>query len=248
MTAASGAPADAMGAETLDIMHEAPAYNRWQYSRIAPFLGRRICEIGSGIGNMSDYLLQAPYETVVLTDMDSAYLDMLRARFGARPNVHLERLMLPDPTAGPRFAGYALDTVVALNVVEHIPDDLGALASAASLLQPGGRLVILVPAFQRLFGSLDETLGHVRRYTRRTISERFRSLGLEVEQTFYFNLVGTLGWWFNARVRRVPLIPRDQLRRFDALVPFLRLEDQVPLPFGQSVICIGRVPVGWRAP
>jgi SAM-dependent methyltransferase len=239
-------PSDAMGAETLDIMQEAPGYNRWQYSRIAPFLGRRICEIGSGIGNMSDYLLQAPYEKVVLTDMDSAYLDMLRARFGARPNVHVEPLTLPDPTSGARFAGYGLDTVVALNVIEHIPDDLGALASVASLLQPGGRLVILVPAFQSLFGSLDETLGHVRRYTKRTIAERFRSLGLQVERTFYFNLVGTLGWWFNARVRRVPLIPRDQLRRFDALVPLLRLEDHVPLPFGQSVICIGRVPVGWR--
>jgi SAM-dependent methyltransferase len=246
MTAASHAPGDAMGAETLDIMHEAPAYNRWQYSRIAPFLGRRICEIGSGIGNMSDYLLQAPYELVVLSDMDPAYLTTLRSRFGGRPNVHFEHLTLPDPAAGARFAGYGLDTVVALNVVEHIPDDLGALTCAASLLKPGGRVVILVPAFQSLFGSLDETLGHVRRYTRRTISQRFRAAGLQVERTFYFNLVGTAGWWFNARVRRVPLIPRDQLRRFDALVPLLRLEDHVPLPFGQSVICIGRVPAGWR--
>jgi SAM-dependent methyltransferase len=194
---------------------------------------------------MSDLLLESPHKEAVLTDMDPAYLDLLRDRFALRPNVHVEPLKLPDFTAGDRFRRYELDTVVALNVVEHISDDVGALASAASIVRPGGRLIVLVPAFQGLAGSLDEALGHVRRYTKRSIADRFRALGLEVERVFYFNLVGTLGWWVNARVRRVTRIPREQLSFFNALVPLLRLEDSLSLPFGQSVVCIGRVPFGW---
>ena len=107
------------------------------------------------------------------------------------------------------------------------------------MLRPGGRAVILVPAFQQLFGSLDRELGHVRRYTRTSLSRRMREVGFRVERAFYFNLAGTIGWWVNARVRKVPRIPLAQLRYFDSLVPVLRLEDRVPLPFGQSVIAIG---------
>jgi hypothetical protein len=109
----------------------------------------------------------------------------------------------------------------------------------AAMLRPGGRAVVLVPAFQKLFGSLDQELGHVRRYTRADLSQRMSEAGFRVERTFYFNVVGMIGWWVNARLRKVPRIPTEQLGYFDSLVPILRLEDLVPLPFGQSVIAIG---------
>jgi len=109
----------------------------------------------------------------------------------------------------------------------------------ASMLQPGGRAIILVPAVPALFGSLDQELGHHRRYTRRTLRDRMEQAGFRVERTFYFNLLGTIGWWVNARLRKVPRIPSQQLRYFDALVPALRYEDHVSLPVGQSVIAIG---------
>jgi hypothetical protein len=111
----------------------------------------------------------------------------------------------------------------------------------AAMLRPGGRAVVLVPAFQELFGSLDHELGHLRRYTRINLSRRMSEAGFKVERAFYFNLIGTVGWWVNARLRKVPRIPVEQLRYFDTLVPILRLEDRVPLPFGQSVIAIGAV-------
>jgi hypothetical protein len=109
------------------------------------------------------------------------------------------------------------------------------------MLRPGGRAVVLVPAFQELFGSLDHELGHRRRYTRSNLSQQMSEAGFQVERAFYFNLVGTFGWWLNARLRKAPRIPVEQLRYFDTLVPILRLEDRVPLPFGQSVIAIGAV-------
>ena len=241
MSSASLRPADPAGAETLEIMQAAPQYNRWQLSRVAPYLGKRICEVGSGIGNMSALILEHTPELLVLTDTDSYYREALRHRFHDRYEVVVEGLTLPDPAAGARFRGYDLDTVVALNVIEHIGADLEAVRSIAGMLRPGGRAVILVPALQGLFGSLDRELGHQRRYTRKSLSRLMQSAGFRVERTFYFNLVGTLGWWVNARLRKAPRIPLEQLRQFDRLVPVLRVEDRVPLPFGQSVITIGAI-------
>lgn len=232
-------PADQAGAETLEIMQAAPLYNRWQYSRVAPYLGRRICEVGAGIGNISTLLHELPPDLLVLTDTDPYYREVLQGRFGSSPQVVVAELTLPDQSASSRFQRYGLDTVVALNVIEHIKEDVEALRCIAGMLRRGGRAIILVPAFQALYGSLDQELGHVRRYTRRTLGDRMRLAGFRVESTFYFNLVGTLGWWLNARVRKVPRIPLTQLQYFDALVPILRVEDHLRLPFGQSVIAIG---------
>jgi SAM-dependent methyltransferase len=234
-------PADPAGAETLEIMQAAPRYNRWQYDRVAPFLGRRVCEVGSGIGNMSALFLDNAPELLVLTDTDPYYREALEQQFAGRQDVVVEELTLPDSTAGDRFQEFRLDTVVALNVIEHIGEDVEALRCIRSMLRPRGRAVILVPALERLFGSLDKALGHHRRYTRRSIRERMRQAGFRVERVFYFNLLGTLGWWLNARVRKVPRIPLAQLRQFDRLVPMLRMEDLIRLPLGQSVIAVGAV-------
>lgn len=233
--------ADLAGAETLAIMQAAPRYNRWQFRRIAPSLGRRVCEVGAGIGNMSALIAESGPEQLVLTDLDPAYREILRSRFAGAPNAAIEHLVLPDYSAAYRFQRYQLDTVVALNVLEHISDDVEALRSIAGMLQPGGRAIVLVPAFQQLFGTLDRELGHARRYTRQSLTRRMNQAGFRVERAFYFNLVGTLGWWVNARIRNVPRIPIKQLRIFDAMVPILQLEDLVPLPFGQSVIAVGTV-------
>jgi len=239
LSRANTQPADPAGAETLEIMQAAPRYNRWQYRRIAPYLGRRVCEIGSGIGNISSLILESAPDLLVLTDTDAYYRTALHQQFGACPNVVVEELTLPDPSAGQRFARFDLDTVVALNVIEHIEDDVGALRSIASMLRGTGRAVILVPALPALFGSLDLALGHHRRYTRTSLTVQMQKAGFRVQQTFYFSLTGIVGWWLNARIRRVPRIPLGQLRNFDRLVPLLRTEDLVPLPFGQSVIAVG---------
>jgi SAM-dependent methyltransferase len=241
LSSASIQPADRAGAETLEIMQAAPRYNRWQYSRVAPFLGRRICEVGSGIGNMSTLLLGGAPELLVLTDTDSYYREALRHHFDRHHQVVVEELTLPDAAAASRFRHYQLDTVVALNVIEHIAEDLEALRCIRNMLRPQGRAVILVPALQGLFGSLDRELGHQRRYTRKGLNELMRNAGFRLERAFYFNLVGVFGWWVNARLRKVPRLPLGQLRYFDSLVPALQLEDRIPLPFGQSVIAIGAV-------
>lgn len=233
-------PGDAAGAETLEIMSAAPRYNAWQFEQIAPYVGRRVLEVGSGIGNMSAHIVAGGCDLLVLTDTDTWYQEQLRRRFAEHPEVRVDSLTLPDATAAGRFQPLRLDTVIALNVVEHIEDDVGTLRSMAELLEPAGRVVILVPALPSIFGSLDEELGHYRRYTRASLAGAFRAAGLGLERMFWFNRAGTLGWWLNARARRTRRIPLGQLRSFDTMVPLLRLERFLPLPFGQSLIAIGR--------
>ena len=232
-------PGDIAGAETLEIMSAAPRYNAWMYDVVAPFVGKRVLEVGSGIGNMSELILARRPARLVLTDLDPFYRERLAERFSDRPEVRIDRLELPDPTARERFASERIDTIIALNVVEHIEDDVGALATMREILIPGGRIVILVPALQAIYGEMDRALGHYRRYGKGSLARIFRAAGFRVEQMLWFNRVGVAGWWFNGRIRRVTRIPLDQLKRFDAIVPWLRVERFVPLPFGQSVIGVG---------
>lgn len=236
----SATPGDAAGAETLEIMSAAPRYNAWQFEQIQPYIGRRVLEVGSGIGNMSQHIVAGGRELVVLTDTDGWYREQLRQRFHDRPEVRVEGLTLPDPAAAERFGSLGLDTVIALNVVEHIDDHVGTLRAMGSLLAPGGRVVVLVPSLPGIYGTLDRELGHYRRYTRESLRQAYEQAGLAVERLFWFNRVGTFGWWFNARVRKATRIPIGQLRSFDSMVPLLRMERFLPLPFGQSLIAIGR--------
>jgi SAM-dependent methyltransferase len=232
-------PFDATGAATLEVLQAASHYNVWQYDRIARYLGRRICEVGAGIGNISVLLRQSSAELLLLTDTDPYYRAALQAKLGASPGVVIDELTLPDPQARTRFARHSLDTVVALNVIEHITDDIAALRSIGGMLQPGGRAVILVPALRFLYGSLDVELGHQRRYTRQSLALALRRAGFRVEKTFYFNVIGAVGWFLNGRLRRLARLPVDQVSLFDRLVPLLRLEDYLPLPMGLSVIGVG---------
>jgi hypothetical protein len=131
---------------------------------------------------------------------------------------------------------------VALNVVEHIEHDVEAVRSMAEIVTPGGRVVILVPAMQALYGEMDRELGHFRRYSKRSLASVITAAGLRVERLTWFSRFSVVGWWFNGRVRRQRFIPVRQLRLLDAMVPVLRMERFLPLPFGLSLIAVGTRP------
>ncbi len=230
-------PADPVGAATLERMAAAPRYNRWMFERLCPWVGRRVVEIGAGTGNMSAFL--ADRERLVLTDTEPYYLGRLRERFAGRPHVRVAELRLP--ARDPALAAERLDTVMCLNVLEHIEDDRGSLRAMRDLLQPGGRLVLLVPALRALYGTLDEALGHFRRYGPGELTAKLGQAGFRVRHVEYFNLAGVPGWWLTGRVLRRRLIPAGALRWYDALVPLFRLERLLPWRVGQSLIAIGEV-------
>lgn len=236
---------DPVGAATLEQLAGAERYNRWMFERLRRWIGagRSVLEIGSGIGNLSAFL--ADRERLVLTDTREEYLTQLRRRFEGRPNITVARLYLPDDDRA--VAGQQFDTVICLNVLEHVDDDVSALAAMRRLLAPSGHLVLLVPALPALYGTIDRALGHHRRYTRAGLAGLLRANGFTLAHIEYFNLAGILGWWWAGRILRRETIPGGSLKLYDALVPLFRLERFLPWRVGQSLIAIGEAGGGGRA-
>ena len=205
------------------------------FDRLRRWVGRRVLEIGSGIGNLSAFL--ADSERLVLTDTREEYLDRLRTRFAKQPNIAVARLYLPNELGA--LAGQKFDTIICLNVLEHVDDDIAALQAMRRLLAPAGRLILLVPALPALYGTMDKALGHHRRYQRGPLRSLLDATGFNVAHVEYFNLAGVPGWWFAGRVLRRRMIPAASLKLYDALVPLFRLERFLPWRVGQSLIAIG---------
>ena len=224
-----------MGAETLECLAGAVRYNAWMFDRIRPWVGSRVLEIGSGIGNLSAFLIDR--ERLVLTDTREEYAARLRTRFANRSNISVAHLYLPHDDRA--VAGQHFDTIICLNVLEHVEDDIGSLAAVRKLLEPRGRLVLLVPALPALYGSIDRALGHHRRYTRHDLIATLERTGFQLTHIEYFNLAGIPGWWWAGRVLGRQTIPAGSLKLYDRLVPLFRLERLIPWRVGQSLIAVG---------
>ena len=216
-------------ADTLGVLAGAGNFNRWMFERIEPFCGGEILEAGSGIGNLSHFLIEA-FDNVTLSDVDPAYCGLLERRFSSCPSFKgVCRMDLGASDIGavaPELTG-RFDTVIALNVVEHIADDQQAVRNCAALLRPGGRLVVLVPAYQGLYNELDRGLGHYRRYTSRRLAALMREQGLEVYRSDYFNAAGLLGWWFTGSVLKMKVMEPRFLSFYNRFVPVFRLLDRI---------------------
>jgi glycosyltransferase involved in cell wall biosynthesis len=230
---------DEYGSNILVRMSSVPNFNRWMADAIRPFLGARVLEIGAGIGNMTRTL--CPRDRYTASDINPLYLDYLRNSFGSRPYFDVRRI---DLGSGSDFAGIEerYDTIVCLNVLEHIEDEGGALANLRSALSAGGRVIVLVPQNPKLHGTLDEVLGHVRRYTRDSLGKALRESGFEVETMFDFNRATTPAWWLNGRVLKRRHFSRVQLKILNMTIWLLRRIDGWLPWHGTSLIAIARRP------
>ncbi|WP_315819590.1 class I SAM-dependent methyltransferase [Paraflavitalea speifideaquila] len=171
---------DPTGLQTLERFAAATHFNRWLFDTVRPYCKGHVLEVGSGIGNISKLFLEGNFQLTV-SDLRQEYGDLLQQRLGDHPQlagVTLLDLVAPDFTEGYRHLLQQFDTIVALNVVEHIEDDKKAIDNCVQLLKPGGQLVVLVPAFQSLYNLFDEELGHYRRYTARTLGQLQEGQGL----------------------------------------------------------------------
>jgi glycosyltransferase involved in cell wall biosynthesis len=223
------------GARILDALAQTPHFNRWMAGVVRPWVGTRVLEIGAGIGNLSQHLAPRRQEYVA-SDIDEEHLGRLRVRFQNRPNMALMRC---DLSSARDFAPFErrFDTVICLNVLEHIADDKAGLRNIASALAPGGRAIVLVPQDQRIYGTLDKVLGHYRRYAEVELSSRMEEAGLKVERVLRFNRITRYPWWFNGRILKRQHFGRLQLWMFDHMVWLWRRLDKI-LPW-PSVSIIG---------
>ena len=228
-----------VGQHTLARMSELGSYNRTMFELFAPDLGPRVLEIGAGAGNLSRFLLDK--EVVILSDFETQYLHLLRRRFGSYENVQIRHLDLDTFTAAD-LAGERIDSVVCLNVLEHIQDDRRVLRELYRAIEPGGVVVVLVPAHPELYSDLDRNLGHFRRYTKKLLEERFREAGFTVEKSRYFNWVGAAGWYAFGRLLKRPHITKAATRGYRLASSLRALEEPGGFRFGLSTIAIGRRP------
>ena len=220
----------------LERLEEAGNFTRWVGEQIRPFVRGRVLEVGCGTGTYTE-LIAAWSEAVVAVDLDPAFAAAARRRFADRPIV---QVLEGDARRLPALGRF--DTIVMLDVLEHIEDDVGTLVVLRDHLAETGRLVLKVPASPALYGALDAAIGHYRRYSRRSLAEAAGRAGLVLAECRPFNLAAAPGWWLNGRVLGRTHPPENQLRLYDRLVPAFRLVDRLTgPPFGTSLIAAARL-------
>ena len=219
---------DAYGSQILARLSRAPKFNAWMADTVRPFCGQRVLEIGGGVGNLTLQLV--PRTSFVVSDVNPLYLTTLESLRASRPYLSVEYCDVGDAASFPsRPDGF--DTVICLNVVEHIADDVGALANVGRVLGEDGRAIVLVPQGPWNFGTLDEVLGHQRRYTEASLTAAAEAAGLQVERILRFNRIGTLAWFLNGRIIRRRSFGLLQIKLLGVLTPIMRALDPVlPIP------------------
>jgi len=220
----------------LDLLADTYNYNHWVYSLLRPYIGDRVLEVGAGIGNLTRFLLQC--ERVVCLEPDRNNIAALNQL--AQVHLNLKIIGATVETFSRRqLPSSGVDTVICVNVLEHIEDDTYATRRMVSTLRKEGRLLLYVPACQWAYGVLDASLGHLRRYSKQRLYELAREVGVRLVMCRYINFVGLFGWWWTSRISKETYIDPQKARFLDRLVPFLSASERLVKPIvGQSLLAI----------
>jgi 2-polyprenyl-3-methyl-5-hydroxy-6-metoxy-1,4-benzoquinol methylase len=212
----------------------AASYFAWQSRLDTRELGRRVLEIGCGLGNFTSTLLDR--ETVVAIDIEPDCVERLKRRYPNRENLHAFSCDIND-SEFVDLKRFKADSCVCLNVLEHIEHDQEALQRMASAIAPGGVIVLIVPAFPALYGPIDRNVGHYRRYTRASFLKLAQAVGLRTRKAHYMNTVGFFGWWANSHIFKREAQSEGQIKFFDKfIVPPMAWAEGIVRPFfGQSL-------------
>jgi SAM-dependent methyltransferase len=221
-------------------VRNARGFNRWLYRQVEPYVGRRVLEAGCGIGNLTEFLLDR--ERLLACDIDPFYVEMIGRRFGHLENFETREFDLASEVDLRSLGGERLDTIVCLNVLEHIAEDERVLGHFFEALEPGGRAIILVPQHPWLYTGVDRTLGHERRYTAEELGAKLARAGFEVEQVRGFNRLGTLGWYVSGKWLGKTHLEPGQMKAYNRVLPVARAVERLPWPPALSVIGVGRKP------
>lgn len=218
---------------------EASNYRQYEYEIISSYVGRSMLEVGSGLGDFSAQFVD-DLDRLVVSDPDPYCVEQLAKRYDARDEVEVLTYGLPDEVP----VSEKVDTVVAMNVLEHVEADVDALRSLAAAVHPGGRIVLWVPGYMQLYGDFDRKVGHVTRYTPATLRSSMTAAGLDVEVCKPINFLGGCAWWLAVRVGGAGTPSGPLVRLYDrVVVPTTRMIERVVRPpFGQTVLGVARVP------
>ena len=229
---------DEYGSQILGRLNRAPRFTHWMADVIRPFIGERVLEIGAGTGNLTLQLI--PRKLYYASDINPHYLTYLKNLIPDHPYLRV------GYTDGEKHDSYPsdekFDTVICLNVVEHLENDFGALRNIRDALEENGRAIVLVPCGPGLYGTLDKVLGHYRRYSKEQFTELAARAGFQLEALLSFNRFGSPAWWLNGRLLRRKTFGLWQIKILNFLTPLVRVIDRfLPLP-PLSIIAVLRKP------
>ena len=224
--------------EILEVARSAANYRKWLAFLTFPYLGVNPLEFGSGIGDYADEWLELGCPRITISENSLSRIELLKQKFSNNPFIQVTHLDVEkiDLITG----GYS--AVVSLNVIEHLENDLAAIRNIHNVLSPGGYFVAFTPAFPILMSRFDRSVGHHRRYTKRTALALLNSAEFEVISVKYVNSVGWFAWFFAMRILQISPSDGRLLKIWDTLIiPIVRkFESRVTPPFGQSLLMVGR--------
>jgi 2-polyprenyl-3-methyl-5-hydroxy-6-metoxy-1,4-benzoquinol methylase len=234
---------DYVGHANLETISENHRFNDWMYNQIKTRLEEKmgnILEVGSGLGTFSEKIFRdmGSSSHLMLTDFSTRYVQSLKTRYSSFQNVSVDRMDLNNREEYSKIGYGKYDSIIALNVLEHVRDDVLALQELYKMLKNGGILIVLVPCHKFLFNVIDEKLGHYRRYTKKELLCKINETNFTVVCMHYFNTAGMVGWFFNGNLLKNAEINRTASRWFDRLVPVLNCLDRITSNItGLSLIC-----------
>lgn len=220
---------------TLESMSQAQWYNRWTLNKFNKYLKGDILEVGCGIGNFTRDLTK--FGKVWSIDINNEYVQKIQEQISKDVQVGFG-----DIEKGKYFfRDKKFDSIVCLNVLEHIKDDTRSLDNLSYILKTGGFLILLVPAHQLLFGEIDKSIGHYRRYNKQQMKKMVLSSDLQIIKIRILNILGGIGWWFSSKVLSNKQVSGGKIRLFNLIAPIiLPLEDIIEPPFGTSILIIAQ--------
>lgn len=227
----------------LEAMSSAVNYHRWILQIFDSYLGKRVVEVGAGMGSFSELLMERSFESLTLVEPSPQMYEVLLTRLAelkAPARIHAHRALFCQ-IADKIKSAERPDSIIYLNVLEHISDDEAELAIVNQTLTKGGRIFIFVPAFNWLYGSFDRQIGHIRRYTKTELTEKCRRAGFRILEARYFDAFGIVPWWIKYRLLRSETTGTAAVQFYDNyVVPAAKaIESYVRPPIGKNILLVG---------
>jgi SAM-dependent methyltransferase len=222
----------------LEAMSFAANYHRWIIDECEPYLGTDVAEVGAGIGSMSQLILAKPVQRLDAFEPSHNMFPMLAQELRGEA-----RAVAVNDFFGAKHAGQGFDSILYINVLEHVEDDRAELTNAWQALKPGGHLLIFVPALQWLYSDFDKQVGHLRRYGREALVKDAQAAGFDIVKARYFDAAGVVPWYINFVLLRRPMSGGSVALYDKVAVPASRfLESIVPPPIGKNIFIVARKP------
>jgi len=223
----------------LEAMSFAVNYHKWILEEFRPFLGKKLVEVGAGTGSFSEMLIAENPENLALIEPSEMFkfLEQNISQFETPASVDYYNDIFSETA---HKLNETPDTIIYVNVLEHIEDDRGELEKVYETLQPGGHCLIFVPAFMSLYGAFDEKVGHFRRYTKNELEEKGRNAGFKIVKSKYFDFVGIFPWYVKYKLLKSDSLESGAVTAYDRFaVPVTKqFERFLKFPVGKNILTV----------